>query len=202
MDFLPKRDGDLNSFEAAFASKYPSIASILGIATEEATNTISIITNHQTAFSTMNTKKAESKSAVENNTNSKALAVAEIRRVAQLVKSSNGYTDAVGRELGIIGTTDAGADLESIKPTLKAKIVGGNVVISFDKQKMDGVKIYSKRTNEADFAFLSIDTSSPYEDNRPKLNAPLPEERQYYAYYLCDDEQVGQQSDILRVTVP
>lgn len=202
MDFLPKRDGDLNTYETTFAAKYPVIATQLGIAAENATATVGIITEHQTAYSTMNEKKVESKSAVKTNSVSKAKAVAEIRRVAQMVKSSLGYTDAIGRELGIIGTPEPAVDLENIKPTLNYKIVGGNIVISFDKQKMDGVKIYSKRSADAGFEYLATDTASPYEDNRPKTNSTLPEERQYYAFYFLDDDQVGQQSDIIRVTVP
>ena len=202
MDFLPKRDSDLNAYETTFAAKYPAIASQLGIAAENASATIGLITEHQTAYSTMNEKKAESKSAVQINSVAKVKAVTEIRRVAQLVKSSLGYTEAIGRELGIIGTPEPTADLENIKPTLNYKIVGGNIVIAFDKQKMDGVKIYSKRSADANFEYLATDTSSPYEDNSPKINPALPEERQYYAYYILDDEQVGQQSDIIRVTVP
>lgn len=201
MDFIPKRDSDLDKLEALLLEKYPAVATRLGINTTDVSDTTSIISNHRSIYSTMNQKKAESKSAVEANAASKALTTAEIRRIANLVKNSKGYTDATGLELGIIGTVDVDADLETIKPTLKSKLVGGNIVISFNKQKMDGVKIFSKRTGETEFTFLAVDTASPYEDNRPKLNAGTPEERQYYAFYLLDDEQVGQQSDILTATI-
>lgn len=201
MDFIPKRDSDLDKLEALLLEKYPAVATRLGINTTDVSDNTSIISNHRSIYSTMNQKKAESKSAVEANAASKALTTAEIRRIANLVKNSKSYTDATGLELGIIGTVDVDADLETIKPTLKSKLVGGNIVISFNKQKMDGVKIFSKRTGETEFTFLAVDTASPYEDNRPKLNAGTPEERQYYAYYLLDDEQVGQQSDILTATI-
>jgi len=202
MDYIPTRDGDLDSFEKSYTTKLLAVAGGLGISTEEINNSITIVDNHKTAYAEMNVKKAEAKAAVENNTAKKALAIAEMRRMAQRIKSSNGYTDAMGVELGIIGTAEAGGDLETIKPTLKSKIVGGNIIISFDKQKMDGVKLYSKRGSETEFTFLDVDTSSPYEDNRTKLNAASPEERQYYAYYLYDDQQVGQQSDVLKIIVP
>ena len=201
MDFLPKRDSELDKLEWLLLEKYPSIAARLGISAADISGTTAIISNHRTNFSTMNQKKAESKSAVEANAAAKSQASSEIRRIANLVKNSNGYTDAIGLELGIVGTADAEADLESIKPTLTSKIVGGNIIIVFNKQKMDGVKIYSKRTGETEFTFLAVDTASPYEDNRTKLNAGVPEERQYYAYYILDDVQVGQQSDILTVVI-
>ncbi|MCX6151516.1 MAG: hypothetical protein NTX22_13375 [Ignavibacteriales bacterium] len=202
MDYIPTKDGSLDAHELTFVTKLPGITTLLGITAEETNNTLAIIASHRTAYADMNLKKAESKATVENNAAKKALAIAEIRRIAQKIKSSNGYTEAMGLELGIIGTAETGEDLETIKPTLKGKILGGSAVVSFDKQKMNGVKIYSKRGSEPDFTFLAVDTSSPYEDNRQKLNANLPEERLYYAYYLCDDQQVGQQSDMLKIVAP
>ena len=202
MDFLPKRDGDLNSYETTFAAKYPPIAVQLGIPAEEATASVAILTDHQTSYSTMNETKAESKAAVKTNTDKKNKATAEIRRVANLLKSTNGYTEAIGQELGIVGTADPATDLENIKPSLTSKLVGENIIIRFDKQRMDGIKLYSKRSGETAFEYLATDTSSPYEDNRPKLNPAMPEERQYYAFYFLDDGQVGQQSDIIKVTAP
>jgi len=201
-DYLPHRDSDLDSFENNFSTKLPGIAAKLGIPAEEFNATIQLITNHRSTFADMNVKKKESNSAVEKNNAAKAAAVAEIRRTSQRFKSTNGYTDEIGKELGIIGSEGAAIDFTSIKPTLKYSIVGGTVVITFNKQQMDGVKIYSKRSSETEFSFLAIDTSSPYEDNRPRINPAVPEERQYYAYYFYSDQQVGQQSDILTVIAP
>ncbi len=202
MDYIPKRDGDLCIFENILMTKLPEVAVTLGIATEEVNQSVSIINAHISAYNNVQLKKQEANAAVENNAAKKTAAIAEIRRVSNYIKSNSKYTDAIGKELGIVGTAEAGGDLETIKPTLKSKIVGGNIIISFDKQKMDGVKLYSKRGSETEFTFLDVDTSSPYEDNRTKLNAASPEERQYYAYYLYDDQQVGQQSDVLKIIVP
>ena len=202
MDFIPYRDGDLNTYETTFAAKYPEIAAQLGIAAENATATVAIITDHLTSYSAMNEKKAEGRAAVKTNASAKSKSVAEMRRVSQLLKSTNGYTEAIGRELGIIGSPNPAIDLENIKPTLTSKLVGNNLIISFDKQRMGGINIFSKRSGETDFQFLATDTVSPYEDNRPKLNPAMPEERQFYAFYFLDDGQVGQQSDIITVRVP
>ena len=58
------------------------------------------------------------------------------------------------------------------------------------------------RGTEVEYSFLAIDTHPPYDDTRPKLDPTKPEERSYYAYYLDDNENVGQQSDIVTVIVP
>jgi len=76
------------------------------------------------------------------------------------------------------------------------------VTVKFDKGDLEGVKIYSKRGSETHFTFLGTDTHSPYHDNRPKLAADVPEERQYYAFYFQNEYEVGQQSDIVTAVLP
>ncbi|MBK8554021.1 MAG: hypothetical protein IPL53_24430 [Ignavibacteria bacterium] len=76
------------------------------------------------------------------------------------------------------------------------------MVIKFRKEGTDGIKIYSKRGAETDFTFLAVDTASPYNDNRLKLDPGKPEQREYYAYFFEVDSDVGQQSDVLKVVVP
>ncbi|MEI7485384.1 MAG: hypothetical protein WCK13_11805 [Ignavibacteriota bacterium] len=76
------------------------------------------------------------------------------------------------------------------------------MTVKFDKGDLEGVKIYSKRGSETHFTFLGTDTHSPYHDNRPKLAADVPEERQYYAFYFQNEYEVGQQSDIVTAVLP
>ena len=89
-----------------------------------------------------------------------------------------------------------------MKPTLKAEVSGGVVDIKWDKQGMEAIAAYCKRGSEVSFSFFEKDVESPLKDDRPKLESDSPEERSYYAYYVDDDENVGQQSDIVTVIVP
>ena len=59
-----------------------------------------------------------------------------------------------------------------------------------------------ERRSEVSYSFLDKDVESPLKDDRPKLDPSAPEERSYYAYYVDDDENIGQQSDIVTVVVP
>ncbi len=52
-DFIPKRNGDLDSMEENFGDKYSAIASTLGIDAAEQTNTLNIIGSHRTSCTTM-----------------------------------------------------------------------------------------------------------------------------------------------------
>ena len=121
----------------------------------------------------------------------------EIYSVNQPVIANN-----IGKELGIIGPDVVPPDYSTVKPKLTAIVAAGAATIKFDKGEMEGVKIYSKRGSETHFTFLGTDTHSPYHDNRPKLAADSPEERQYYAFYSEDDSDVGIQSDVVSIVIP
>ncbi|MBK6771229.1 MAG: hypothetical protein IPG78_03600 [Ignavibacteria bacterium] len=82
-DFIPRRDGDLDSFEENFMSKIDIHAASLQLDPAEVTSTKNIVMDHRNAFSLMNSKKAESMSATEQNRISKENAVVELRRFAK-----------------------------------------------------------------------------------------------------------------------
>lgn len=86
----------------------------------------------------------------------------KVRALARRIKAHPGYTDALGSLLGIVGA-EIHTDLTDAKPVLKAADqTGGNVVLSFQKYKSDGINIYSQRENESEFVFLARDTQTRY----------------------------------------
>ena len=201
-DFIPVGNGDMDSFEENLISKITIHAPALGLNPDEVTESINIISGHRTAFAKMNSKRSESKSATEDNYNSLTRAVNEIRRLAKQIKSSKSYTTGIGDDLGIIGSDIAGKYSVIMKPSLKANMNGQEVVIKFRKEGTDGIKLYSRRGAETEFTFLAVDTASPYNDTRDKLDPTKPEQREYYAYFFETDSDIGQQSDVLKVIVP
>jgi hypothetical protein len=94
------------------------------------------------------------------------------------------FSSGVAAQAATFGLTPADTDQ-----------TGGVVQLQFSKSASDGVNIYSKRDNDADYVFLSRDTSSPYVDNRPLLAAGKPEMRHYKAIYIQNDVEVGNFSD-------
>lgn len=200
-DFLPRRDGDLYSFEENFLNKIDSFAPALGLDAAEVTSVKNIIDAHRTAFSNMVSRKAESKSSTEENILRKDAAVSELRRISAKIRACSNYTPVIGDALGIIGPDFPGVSAANVKPELKAKVVGDTVVISFKKNGTDGVKIYSRRGSETEFSFLAIDTASPYNDSRAKSELSKPENREYFAQYFDDETDIGMRSDIIKVTL-
>ncbi len=71
-------------------------------------------------------------------------------------------------------------------------------------ENASGVRIESMRGAETAFSYLSTDSSSPYIDNRAKLNPAQPETRKYRAIYYDDNENdtLGMWSDEVLVTIP
>ena len=116
------------------------------------------------------------------------------------IKTSPGYTEAIGKSLGIIGA-DSTIDTTTLKPILTADLQAGQVVVGWTKQGMDGVEIHVDRGDSKGFVFLAIDTVPDYNDT-----APLPATGQaalwkYMAIYRQGDDRVGQWSDVVSIAV-
>jgi hypothetical protein len=113
-----------------------------------------------------------------------------IRTGVKRMKTHGGYTPAIGQHLQIIGD-DHSIDLATIKPVLTIAKVPRGYEIKFNLLDFfDGVHIYRKRKADADFSYLATDTSSPYIDTEI-----MEDSTEYQAFFLLDDDEVGQASD-------
>lgn len=125
-------------------------------------------------------------------------------RIADLIKQIKGdpnYTEAIGQDLGIVGDEDT-FDISAARPELKLSFSANIVTIKFNKPRQaTGIKLFSRRAGEADFAFLALDTASPYNDTRSNLTPGTPEKREYKAWFFVDDAIVGLESDIVNIVV-
>ena len=126
--------------------------------------------------------------------------LARLRNLVQRIQLAPGYTEAIGRDLGILGVEagDPGFSGDPAKPTAKAHAIASNTVqIDFSKGRFHGVLIESRRTGESEWQTLATDNFSPYVDARPLLQAGKPEVREYRLRYVELDEPVGEWSDII-----
>jgi hypothetical protein len=199
-DYLTLTDPELDLMENNFTLKFPNYSIVLGFTAPEKAALLAVIGDHRTAYGTMVAKKAESKSAVETNHGKKINSEAALRKAAKRIKSHPAYTDAIGKELMIVGAENL-VDWSKAKPTLKLKIDGKKVVVDFEKAHSDGVAIYFRRQGETDFSFLAVDTRPPYYDTHENPDKNKAEKREYYALYIMNDEEVGQRSDVASISV-
>lgn len=123
--------------------------------------------------------------------------------LVQRIKSNlSVYTEAIGEDLGIVGD-ETTFDEPNFKTTLKAVVMPGLVEISFSKNGVDGINVYSHPLGSKDpndWEKLAFDSSSPYNDTRPLQDKANPEVREYRARGVISDLEIGQWSDIVRVT--
>ena len=121
-----------------------------------------------------------------------------LRAVVKRIKAAPRYTDAMGRDLGIIAPAPAPV---TAKPAGGVTAVSGSVVqIKFVKNGFPGVSIESRRGSETAWTSLGIAITSPFADTRPPLVVGAPEVRTYRMRYVRANLAVGQDSDTLTVT--
>jgi len=120
------------------------------------------------------------------------------QNLVEYIKGHFNYTEAIGQDLGIVGTTDIGAP----KPELTARDLGfGQAEVDSTKDIYDGVDLYGQVGNEMVWTYLGRDNFPPYVDNRALKVPGQPEERRYRAKFVKNDVQVGDWSDTVAVTV-
>lgn len=115
------------------------------------------------------------------------------------LKRVDGYTEAIGQDLGVIGEADI-FDSGSYKPVLKAKAFPGYIEVTYKKLGVDGLNFYSRLKGTADWTFIGFDIESPFHDTRALAEPNKPETREICAQGVLNDVEIGLRSDIIEVT--
>ena len=118
-----------------------------------------------------------------------------IAKMVQRIKASPNYTEAIGHDLGIIGSEHI-IDPASMKPVLKLVFEGAAVQVQWIKGHAGAVRI--EKDSGAGFQFLAIDSVPDYTDTTPITAAAT---WKYRAMYIINDELVGQWSDVVSINV-
>ena len=139
-----------------------------------------------------------------------------IAKVVQRIKTHPLYNEAIGKNLGIIGS-EITIDLDTIKPVVSVKsITSESISLDFVKNSMEGVAIYAgtpyhipteagstpnvdaETEAELDWVEIARINHSPFIDTR--FNASNKPETRYYKFrYIKKDILIGMESDIIRV---
>ncbi len=117
------------------------------------------------------------------------------------IKKDPAYTEAMGDDLGIIGSEEAATHPT---PKFTAEMQQGMGVqvarLAFFKFTHAGVLIEGRRNGGA-WEFLGIDTESPYLDERPLLTPGTPEVREYRMRFWDKGTPNGLYTDVATVTI-
>jgi hypothetical protein len=123
----------------------------------------------------------------------------QLVRMAERIRNSAGYTQAIGEDLGIVPPGGGGGPLPDPVIELIA-LPNSEVRVNWVKGRADSIIIESQRAGETTWTLLGTDSSSPYLDSRAPLVAGQPEVRRYRVRYVVNDEPVGNYSAVASVT--
>ena len=191
-DFVPTADNDLLVWVDHFITQ---ITTDKEIAAVDLAALSAAKADFHTKIDHLNDAAAQAKQATADKNDSRNHIVNLIRAEARRIKARATYNDGLGAQLGIVGVRDNN-DLSISHPELSGiDQTDGVVILSFSKYNSNGINIYSKRDNDADWVLLTRATLSPFVDARPLLQAGKPELRHYCAIYILKDKEIGNYSD-------
>jgi hypothetical protein len=143
----------------------------------------------------LNKASSQAKQATSDKNDSRQHLESLFRAEARRIKARSNYNVGMGANLGIEGAENS-FDLTTASPDLDGiDLSGGSVTLSFSKYKSNGINLYCKRENDADWVKLARILMSPFSDNRPLLQVGKPEIRRYTAVYMSNDDEVGKYSN-------
>lgn len=123
-----------------------------------------------------------------------------IRLLVSRIKGSTAYNQAIGEDLGIIGDEQV-IDIPNLKPVLNYRIDAGRVLIIWYKGVADSIDIYADRKDGQGMKYLANDSQPDYLDTFELPEGTASAVWEYQAIYRIADAQVGQFSDVMKVTV-
>jgi hypothetical protein len=197
-DYIPKSEGQLTIWLTNFKTKLGTHGGTLGLGAAEITALENSCDALIAQINAVEAAKTALSNAVQTKDAGKATTIDLLRTEVARMKTNGNYTKAIGEDMSIIGE-NLPPDLNAMKPGIGAEAFPGYVRIKFTKKGFTGVNIYTRIKGNVGWLFLSRDTNSPYDDHRPLTDPNTPETREYMAIGLKNDDEIGQQSDIVPV---
>jgi hypothetical protein len=122
-----------------------------------------------------------------------------LRQQIRNLKSMGGYTDGMGKSLGV-HTPSSAADPNTYQPEIAAEAFPGHVRITGRKRMADSLNIYERLKGQTQWRLVATKrTRFPFDDDAPLAQAGVAETREYMAMGVIGDEEIGQPSDIVSV---
>ena len=227
-DYYPSRIGDQVNWLDNYAVKLPIHGAALGVAPADITASVNdakyanyVLGTWLTAVRNFSPSTTDAVDDVLNGVGGSAMVLPTftaptlpagvtaaipgvLTRIFALVakmKLASGYTEAIGTDLGIVGSEVS----EKAVPKFITEMLQGAgcqcVKQTFYKYNHMGVYIESRRGVNGVWEFLAIDTESPYIDERPLLVAGTPEVREYRMRFWDKGTPNGDWTDVVKVTV-
>ncbi len=197
-DYIPRREAEKVIWLLNIEGKIDTFLAPLGITAAEATAIKTRCSSIRTSISANEAARTAAKQAKESKDAVIKTEEAVLRNAIQTWKLKSTFTEAVAEALGL-NAPQSRMNMDDYKTQLTTQTFPGKIEINFTKKGVDGVNIYVRHKGQSTFMKIAYDSHSPYEDNRPLAISGTAETREYMAMGVIDDEEIGQQSDIVEV---
>lgn len=223
--YLPRKDADKALWLQNFANKLPAYAAKYLISSNEVydmQNSAAVFSywlNYQSQYEEFVKKITQYKNEMRDGVPAGAVIAmvpvpptipAQLQPVdpgiftratalANVIKSRQIYSAADGLDLGIEGAVSR-PDVASMKPSISVRLIaGGYPEIVWSKNGMDGIDIY--KDTGSGWQLLGFDPHPNYTDKSTLPPIGQSAIWHYKCIYRMDDDQVGQWSDTVTITV-
>lgn len=194
--FIPRGDADRSRWCFNLKEKITLYATVLNLPAELVTQIETLCQGSIDKTNKVTVKQQEYQEAVAAKNMLMSNELAELTKIAGIIKRNAAYTESIGRDLNIIGTS-SNIDTNYVKPVLRAETFPGYVAVTFNKQQQLGVCLYSRQKGSLGWDLLGRPKLSPFKDRRALAQEGIAETREYMAVCWDGEEEFGQQSDIV-----
>ena len=197
-DFIPKKDAKLVGWAINYKTGFAERAVELGFTPEQVAAQNLLCDNTVSAIGAAVTAKGLYESAITHKNQTVTTNITSVRDFVKDIKRSPNYTEAIGNQLGIVGTPTT-LDYNSYKSSLKTEVHPGYVALKFTKKGAEGINLYARKNGDVDWQKLGFYAHSPCIDARPLAVSAQAENREYMCIGVVKDHEIGLQSDIVSV---
>lgn len=199
-DFIPSADDAKIIWLTNLRDTIDTYSATLGISAARVTQIKAWCNDLIDEINATNTAKQAWLAAAASKATQETASIAGLRAEIALWKPNPNMTPTIGAALKIVGSGSS-FDPNTYKAEItKVEVIAGHVQIKFRKGQTDGINLYCRLKGQSVWKFVSRDTNSPYDDYTALAVAGTPEVREYQAYGVLSDVQIGQPSDIVSVT--
>jgi hypothetical protein len=196
--YFPQRIADLVLWYTNFKSKLPNYAAELNLTQAEIDNEVAYCEDMINAINMVTTQKGLLKSAVENRISVLNDNNSKLKEDIARHKTAKFYTQAIGEDLGIVGSPIT-FNPDTYKPTVSAALFGGAIRIRFTKKGVNGINLYVRHKGTSNWKAITRLTTSPFEYQPTLAVEGQPEHYEFRAFGVIKDQEIGVASDITEI---
>lgn len=196
--FFPRTVALLSLWLQNYKSKIGSKATALDMTGADVTEEVAICTEIIEAINDAQTQKNILKGLIKKRDTLIKKKGGKLRLNIKRHKTAVNYTDTVGKELQII-VSKTQFDADAYKPVIRIDVFGNALRIRFTKLGVNGINIYKRQKDTANFTLLTRATKNPFKYEHTMEDSTKVAHLEFRALGVINDLEIGLPSDIVEI---